>query len=179
MSNAQRAGKRRLLKEWILIRRSKSAVPPQLTTPPEAVPPQLQQSSLRQPHQDLWNNALSHLTVEEKAIVLEHSPPGSASLDEMLNDILNAAQEKRRICEAKHWEVEFRGHRVILRKVADAVCDSLDKFKQIGDVVVNVDPLHAGLPWAGIRLLIQVCAHRLIVGSSRFLIFGLQGCHIR
>jgi hypothetical protein len=103
---------------------------------------------------------MGYLTVEEKAVVLEYSLPGSANLDEMLNAILDAAQEKRKICEAKRWEVEFRGHTVVLRTVVDAVCDSLDMFKQIGDVVVNADPLHAGLPWAGIRLLIQVRAHR-------------------
>ncbi len=32
----------------------------------------------------------------------------------------------------------------------------LDKFKQVGDVAVNFDPQHAALPWAGIRLLLEV-----------------------
>jgi hypothetical protein len=159
MSNAKRDGKRKLLKEWLPRLRSKAAVSPQPTTPPDALPHRPQQSSLKQQHKDLWTKATGHLTAEEKAVILEHSLPGSASLDEMLNAILDAAQEKRKICEAKRWEVEFRGHKVVLRAVADALCDSLDKFKQIGDVVVNVDPLHAGLPWAGIRLLIQVRAH--------------------
>lgn len=44
----------------------------------------------------------------------------------------------------------------MLSDVADRVCGWLDKFKQIGDIAVQVDPLHAGLPWTGVRLILQV-----------------------
>jgi len=30
------------------------------------------------------------------------------------------------------------------------------KFRDVGDVVVQYDPTHAALPWAGVRLLLQV-----------------------
>ena len=43
-----------------------------------------------------------------------------------------------------------------LRDEADNVILWLDRFKQVGDVAVNVDPIHAGLPWAGVRLLLEV-----------------------
>jgi hypothetical protein len=32
----------------------------------------------------------------------------------------------------------------------------LDRFKQVGDVASNADPVHVGLPWAGIRVLLDV-----------------------
>jgi hypothetical protein len=32
----------------------------------------------------------------------------------------------------------------------------LDQFKHIGDVVSNADPVHVGLPWVKIRLLLKV-----------------------
>lgn len=35
----------------------------------------------------------------------------------------------------------------------------LEKFKSVGDVVANVDPLHVGLPWAGIRAVLEVNHH--------------------
>lgn len=38
---------------------------------------------------------------------------------------------------------------------ADKVMLWLDRFKQVGDIAVNADPIHAGLPWAGIRLLLE------------------------
>jgi len=32
----------------------------------------------------------------------------------------------------------------------------IDLFKQVGDVAVQYDPVHAALPWAGVRFLLQV-----------------------
>lgn len=34
----------------------------------------------------------------------------------------------------------------------------IDLFKQVGDTVVQYDPVHAALPWAGVRFLLQVCS---------------------
>lgn len=50
----------------------------------------------------------------------------------------------------------IRGRPVILREEADKVIVWLDRFKAVGDIAMNADPIHAGLPWAGIRLLLEV-----------------------
>jgi hypothetical protein len=39
----------------------------------------------------------------------------------------------------------------------DKVLQLLDRFKSAGDVAANVDPVHIGLPWAGIRVILEVC----------------------
>jgi len=56
---------------------------------------------------------------------------------------------------------------------ADKVMLWLDRFKQVGDIAVNADPIHAGLPWAGIRLLLEVCRDltTLIHIVNKFIIF--------
>jgi hypothetical protein len=36
------------------------------------------------------------------------------------------------------------------------VLQLLDRFKSVGDVIANVDPVHVGLPWAGIRVILEV-----------------------
>ena len=46
---------------------------------------------------------------------------------------------------------------MVLRDVADKVLVWIDKFKQIGDIVIQYDPVHAALPWAGVRFLLDVC----------------------
>ena len=43
-----------------------------------------------------------------------------------------------------------------LRDRADKILEWVEKFKQIGDIAVQYDPVHAALPWAGIRFLLQV-----------------------
>lgn len=40
--------------------------------------------------------------------------------------------------------------------MADTLVGWVEKFISIGDVVVSFDPTHAALPWAGVRLLLQV-----------------------
>jgi hypothetical protein len=51
---------------------------------------------------------------------------------------------------------------VVLREKADNIVKWLDRFKQVGDIASNTDPVHVGLPWAGIRLLLQVSVAKYI-----------------
>lgn len=46
-----------------------------------------------------------------------------------------------------------------MRDVFEKVIRWLDTFKQVGDVAVQYDPAHAALPWAAIRLILQVRLH--------------------
>lgn len=97
------------------------------------------------------------LSEKEKAVVLGCGLSAvQAGPNELLDTLIGFAQEKRNMCEERRWKFEFRGRSCELRNEADRVISWLNAFKQIGDVAVNVDPLHAGLPWAGIRFLLQV-----------------------
>ncbi|KAI5813266.1 hypothetical protein BZA77DRAFT_346375 [Pyronema omphalodes] len=42
----------------------------------------------------------------------------------------------------------------------DKLLNWIDKFKEIGDIVVQYDPAHAALPWAAFRLLLKLCVDR-------------------
>ena len=53
----------------------------------------------------------------------------------------------------------MQGKTVNLSDIAEKVTLGLDRFKAVADVAVNADPVHIGLPWAGIRLLIEVYMH--------------------
>jgi hypothetical protein len=103
----------------------------------------------------LWDRAFDSLSPNEKnSIPLPATIAISSQTD--FQTILTAVQEKKKKCEEERWRFTFKGHEYILCDVADKVYTWLDRFKQIGDIAVNVDPLHAGLPWAGIRVLLQV-----------------------
>ena len=51
------------------------------------------------------------------------------------------------------------GEIVILRELFRKVVKWLQRFKKIGDIVVQYDPVHAALPWAGVRFLLEVSYH--------------------
>jgi hypothetical protein len=78
-------------------------------------------------------------------------------IDSALQEVFTAARAKQQFCEGKRWMFTFGGYTIRLRDEADHIVWWLDRFKQVGDVAVNVDPIHAGLLWTGIRLLLEVC----------------------
>jgi hypothetical protein len=76
---------------------------------------------------------------------------------EILKDILRLAEEKRRLCLEKRWKYKKGSKETILRdKNRKQSWIGLINFKQLGDQVVQYDPGHAVLPWAGIRFRLQV-----------------------
>jgi hypothetical protein len=103
----------------------------------------------------LWEQAADSLSPKEQAFIKEHVTTAISSHTDF-DTIYQDVQEKKKKFQEDRWKITFNGHEFVLCDVADRVCAWLDKLKQIGDIAVNVDPLHAGLPWAGIRLLLQV-----------------------
>lgn len=112
-------------------------------------------TATQSPQKTLWDRAVDTLTLAEKAFIQERVTTSVSSHTDFIT-ILKTVQERKTKCEEEPWKVTFKGREFALCDVADTICAGLDKFKQIGDVAVNVDPLHAGLPWAGIRFLLQV-----------------------
>jgi hypothetical protein len=102
------------------------------------------------------DRALKLLPCEERETIEKHILTTTDDIDSALRSAFNAAQEKQKLCEDKRWTFTFGEHIVRLRDEADKVLLWLDRFKQVGDIVANADPIHVGLPWAGIRLLLQV-----------------------
>lgn len=81
----------------------------------------------------------------------------TADINAVVRDALQTAKEKQRVCREKRWTLTFRGKEILLQDKADKVVEWLDHFKDIGDVAANADPVHIGLPWAGVRVLLKVC----------------------
>lgn len=73
-----------------------------------------------------------------------------------LENLLEDAKKQKRECDEKKWTFDFRGKVIELRELADKVIDWLEKFKAVGDVIVQFDPIHAALPWGAVRFLLQV-----------------------
>ena len=69
---------------------------------------------------------------------------------------MDVARKSRDVCQENRWRVTFRGKVIIIRDLAEKILSWVDKFKAIGDIIMQYDPSHAALPWAGVRLLLQV-----------------------
>ena len=83
--------------------------------------------------------------------------PINSSPDDLIpSRLASLAAEKMNRLDDKAWKFRFRERDIILRDVANKIILWLGKFKQVGDIAVNYDPVHAALPWAAVRFLLQV-----------------------
>lgn len=135
------------------------------------VPASSQQAPSSSSSHKLLDDAFKRLSDRDHATIREQILPTSSEIGVVVEQALAAAQEKQRLCLEKRWRFTFAGKEFILKDEADKVVSLLNRFKAVGDVAVNADPIHAGLPWAGIRLLLEVGsqyyaqAHKLMLYS--------------
>lgn len=113
-----------------------------------------------------WAEAHSRLSNKEQEVIARSLTADRGDTDLIPEIILRDVRAKREICDKKRWTFRCGDHTVQLRDTADKVLNWLVKLKAAGDIVSNVDPLHAGVPWAGIRFLIQVLVPRTCVFQS-------------
>ena len=104
---------------------------------------------------DLWTAALTALKEEDRKLVAFDS---QHKLD-VLSDLGQLVAAARDTSIKKRWRFHRpgSGQTVILRDLFSKIVVWIDRFKQIGDIVVQYDPVHAALPWAGVRFLLEVC----------------------
>ncbi|KAI0528187.1 hypothetical protein F5B22DRAFT_584049 [Xylaria bambusicola] len=90
---------------------------------------------------------------------------------------------KRKLLESdeKALEVTFRQKAYRIRDVLDKTISCLNSFKEVGDIAVNFDPVHAALPWAAFRFLLQTMSigvqqmAEMVIGLERSVQFSLRG----
>ena len=105
--------------------------------------------------EDLWAAALKTLSEEDRNLV---AFDGQHKL-EVLSDLGQLVATAKESSVSKRWRFHRPGdgQTVILRDLFSKIVVWIDHFKEIGDIVVQYDPVHAALPWAGVRFLLQVC----------------------
>lgn len=74
------------------------------------------------------------------------------------SSVLKAVTDKKDDCVRKQWKLytNKKGEKVLVRDVFTKVSDWIEDFKQVGDAAVQYDPGHAAIPWAAVRMLLQV-----------------------
>ena len=109
-------------------------------------PPSTAADSIDSDAQPLWSRAFNSKELSSYRKTLEDvnfgvdSRKTASAIKSRMNEILS----------------KKKGKEVMLRDVGTKILHWVDRFKQIGDIIVQYDPAHAALPWAGIRFLLQV-----------------------
>ncbi|KFY17970.1 hypothetical protein V492_00220, partial [Pseudogymnoascus sp. VKM F-4246] len=113
-------------------------------------------TSARPSGDDLWASAAANLSEEDRCNISFGHPDKLG----VLSDLLTLTEKSRQECISKRWRYTRKsGETVIFRDLFGKIVKSIDLFKQVGDVAVQYDPVHAALPWAGVRFLLQIAVN--------------------
>lgn len=87
-------------------------------------------------------------------------PTNTVDVDEVLSEVQTYAGDLQERCRRTKLSWTYKGRQVYLSENVDKILQFVDKLKAVGDIVANVDPIHIGLPWAGVRAILEVCVDR-------------------
>ncbi|KAI0512690.1 hypothetical protein F5B22DRAFT_648539 [Xylaria bambusicola] len=105
---------------------------------------------------DLWEKAKATLSGEDRAWVNETVGTSLTPVHDIVDKMIILATEKQRECETSGWKtVRLGNHTIALEEVTSNIIIWLNKFKEVGDTLVQYDPVHAALPWAAVRFILQ------------------------
>jgi len=139
--------KDKILKPFKLLHRSPSPRPStstsQQTTPHDP--------SAERGGNDLWTTAYNKLPDELKQQL------GTDKLG-TLQSVLKAATQAKEANMANRRKLRWGGKEVDVQETADRLIGWITKFKAVGDIAMQYDPIHAALPWAGVRFILLVCS---------------------
>ena len=112
---------------------------------------------------DLWGIAYKQLLAKNEPLVRHYeevlksaaiiSVDSAADIQEQVQAVLVL---KRKQILQKQWSLQWGNKSIKVRAQIDRIVKIIGAFKEAGSVAANVDPLHAGLPWAGICFLLAV-----------------------
>ncbi|OQE02907.1 hypothetical protein PENVUL_c037G03204, partial [Penicillium vulpinum] len=111
-------------------------------------------SALR--HDNLWLEAHDQLSADDRVIVGGFVPQDKGALQFNTNDMVQELKNKGETCKAGNWRFRVGNHTVSFQDAVNKTLYWIEKVKAPIDIAVSADPVHAALPWAGIRFLISM-----------------------
>jgi hypothetical protein len=120
-----------------------------------------------QPSCELWDQALEKVRLDnpglveeyEKMLTRESGITETASRNEQMQKIIKL---RLRAMQSRQWEVKVGGIDIKVREQIDRIVGVISAIRDVGSSVAALDPVHAGIPWAGVCVLLSVrlCNHR-------------------
>jgi hypothetical protein len=87
-----------------------------------------------------------------------------ADKEKQLSALLKAQVERM---ESREWKIKLGRKTIKIRKQVEGIIKILSTVKDLGTQAATLDPVHAGLPVAGIYLILSVCPSETISGDSQ------------
>jgi hypothetical protein len=111
--------------------------------------------------QDLWQQAWEDLKRKDEQLVNKYTAildsytnlPRDSTLQKKLWTIIS---DRRKDISDRQWTIKFgKKPRKVIDQV-EKIVKAITAFKDFGTAAASLAPIHAGLPWAGICVLLPV-----------------------
>jgi hypothetical protein len=83
-----------------------------------------------------------------------------SSPDSLAEDLLTVIDAKRKTLENHELHLPFNVRnsdvKARIQRALDIIWKAVQVFKTVGDLATNIDPLHAGVAWSGMNIILQV-----------------------
>jgi hypothetical protein len=96
--------------------------------------------------QSLWSKAFDSQDLNQERETLKRTGFHANAL-ESVSEARSFVEKILNDKKKKAWKIELIGMKLL---------SWMDRFKEIGDTIVQFDPVHAALPWAAVRFLLKV-----------------------
>lgn len=95
---------------------------------------------------------------QQQSAVGIHDPNDESTISlelELSRQVWQLAKDLESKHNEKQWFIPTRGD-ISVSQLYGKVATWAQKFLSVGDVVAQIDPVHVGLPWAAVRLVLTV-----------------------
>jgi hypothetical protein len=111
---------------------------------------------------DYWQLAAQKLQEEDPSTeaqikALRAAAADKASETDLAAQLLHATKQSQAALESKRWKITVSSREIELHKQFERLVKAITLIKDVGNAAASLDPVHAGLPFAGFCLLMQVC----------------------
>ena len=93
------------------------------------------------------------MTEDDQRQIRNHQDDNLAALEQISELVKTSKDDKVRSQLAIPRKNEKP---LVLREMLEKIVTCINKFKEVGDNVVQYDPAHAALSWAAVRFVLQV-----------------------
>lgn len=106
-----------------------------------------------------WAEALDRLRESKPDVyrkldsAIQDGTSTSGSLQERIGAVLTDHIE---VITERQWRIKWGARNVPIRDLLESVTKALDTVKGVGSAAAALDPIHAGLPWAGVCVLLPL-----------------------
>ena len=110
---------------------------------------------------DLWQLAYIKLSEEDPNLVQKYermllNDSESSGKDELQTKVSSILSRNLNKMTSRQWSIKWKGKPRQIRDQFDRIVKVVQIAKDFGSAAAGLDSIHAGLPWAGVCILLQV-----------------------